>query len=81
MINKIIHKGVRARIVKRTGYSSTDKVLFEAICNRLLCSETLAEIQTKLGYHPWAYTMSGAWRTSREDGTVIYEWTCRASCD
>ena len=74
-------KGVKARIVRKSGPSIADRILFEAISVDKLSTEDIALIQMKLGYHPGGY--GGPWNISSQeyvDGNVT-TWTCSACCD
>lgn len=75
-------KGVKARIVRRTGPRISDKVLFEAISVEPLTLEDIAVIQTNLGYSPSGY--GGPDIANRNNESIegyITSWTCSASCD
>jgi hypothetical protein len=76
-----ILKGVKARIVRKTGNSIAGRVVFEATSDDRLTNEEIGFIQSQLGYSPAGY--GGPWNTNHGedvDGYVV-SWCCAASCD
>jgi len=77
---EVLH-GVRARIIRKTGPSVSDTIIFEAESDDKLEGDTVALIQTKLGYHPAGYGGPSNIKGERTTDRYITSWYCYASCD
>ena len=74
---------LEAKVVRRTGCSTSDRVLFEMESDFTPSPALVSAMQERLGYHPAGY--DGPWHIKTTGGAVphtwLTTWDCSASCD
>jgi hypothetical protein len=73
---------INARLIKKTGYSVRDHLLFEAQHISEITPELAMEAQDALGFMPAGYGFED-FKVRRDPVLLVYKatWRCQASCD